>query len=270
MKIKYSLKTFLLRILLFSILLYCFMVAFIYFYQEKLLFQPTRLGATHTFNLPDVREVKVSVPGATLSALHYKRPDPRGIIFFLHGNAGSLQNWLTNTSFYEKANYDLFMLDYRGYGKSTGAISSEEQLMNDIRISWESVSPQYDGKIKIIYGRSLGTALAAHLSIDTKPDLTVLVSPYYSMSEMAKIYYPWAPGIILRYPLDTAKYVRSITNPILIFHGDKDKLIPLEQSQRLEKENNLARLIIVHEAEHDNIHTFKSYSKELLSALHGH
>ena len=69
------------------------------------------------------------MPGATLHALHFMQEQPRGLVFFLHGNAGNLQTWTTGIDFYRRVNYDLFILDYRGYGKSTGHIESEQQLL---------------------------------------------------------------------------------------------------------------------------------------------
>ena len=94
-------------------------------------------------------------------ALHLRLPAPKGVVFFLHGNGGSLESWFINPEFYRRANYDLFMIDYRGYGKSTGQIESEAQLRADVRAAWATVAPQYAGRKVVFYGRSLGTGLAA-------------------------------------------------------------------------------------------------------------
>jgi alpha-beta hydrolase superfamily lysophospholipase len=89
-----------------------------------------------------------------------------------------------HSDFYRAANYDLFMLDYRGYGKSSGRIESEAQLRADVLAAWRTVEAQYAGKRKVIYGRSLGTALAAGLAAEVQPDLTILVSPYCDMAQL--------------------------------------------------------------------------------------
>ena len=122
---------------------YALLLAWVYWRQESLLFQPEPLAPGHMFGLPDVREVRIDVDGATLSALHLKLPQPRGVVFFLHGNGGNLATWFTNSDFYRKANYDLFMIDYRGYGKSSGRIEGEAQLRADVRAAWDRVAPQY-------------------------------------------------------------------------------------------------------------------------------
>ncbi|TXC66715.1 lysophospholipase [Piscinibacter aquaticus] len=98
------------------------------------------------------------------------------------------------------------MLDYRGYGKSSGRIESEAQLHADVRAVWRAVAPHYAGKRVVLYGRSLGTALAASLAAELQPDLTMLVSPYTSMEAMARQHYPWVPGALLRYPLRTDEH----------------------------------------------------------------
>ncbi|MBN8454364.1 alpha/beta hydrolase, partial [Accumulibacter sp.] len=144
-------------------LAYLVLLAWIYHHQERLIFRPAPLPATHRFALADVHEVAIPVAGATLSALHLRLPNPRGLIFFLHGNSGNAADWLTSTDFYRAANYDLLLLDYRGYGKSGGRIESEEQLRADVRAAWQAVAPAYAGRRTVIYGRSLGTALAAGL-----------------------------------------------------------------------------------------------------------
>ncbi len=173
----------------------------VYWHQEALLFQPAPLPKSHSFAIPDTREVSIEVEGATLSALHLRVPNPKGVVFFLHGNGGNLASWFTNPGFYRRVNYDLFMIDYRGYGKSTGRIESEGQLRADVRRAWDWVAPQYAGKANVIYGRSLGSALAGGLAAEIQPALTILVSPYCSMAELARLHYPLIPTALLRYPL---------------------------------------------------------------------
>ncbi|MEI2518161.1 alpha/beta hydrolase, partial [Acinetobacter baumannii] len=87
-----------------------------------------------------VQEHFVDVPGARLSVLQLRLPAPRGVVFFLHGNGDNLQTWLVNTDFYRWAGFDLVMMDYRGYGKSTGRIESEAQLHADVEAVWRSVA----------------------------------------------------------------------------------------------------------------------------------
>ena len=243
--------------------------------QESLLFQPIPLPVSVALiNEPYVSEDAIEVPGARLSALHLRLPDPKGVVFFLHGNGGNLQNWFVNTEFYRRAGFDLFMLDYRGYGKSTGQIESEAQLRADVRAAWSRMAPQYAGKKIVIYGRSLGTALAAGLTAELaatagaqQPDLTVLVSPYSSMVALTAEYYPLVPPFLLRYPLRTDEAVARIRSPLLLFHGDRDTLIAPRHSEVLKALAPQAQLVRVPGAAHNDVHQFDSYLNALIGAL---
>jgi alpha-beta hydrolase superfamily lysophospholipase len=197
-----------------TVLAYAAAVGYMWVGQEKMLFAPEVLPANHHFRVGnDVHEVAIDVQGAKLSALHMRLPNPRGVVFYLHGNTGSLERWFVDAGFFRRANFDLFMLDYRGYGKSSGRIESEAQLHSDVRAAWQSIAPLYEGKRRVVYGRSLGTALAAQLAAAVKPELTVLVSPYQSMEAVVGERYPWVPSFALRYTLRTDKAVLQMRTP---------------------------------------------------------
>jgi alpha-beta hydrolase superfamily lysophospholipase len=167
----------------------------LYLTQERLVLPGTILAADFRFQFDQpFEEMWIPVQGASLHALHFKQPNPRGVVFFLHGNVGNVSTWTTGVDFYRRVNYDLFIVDYRGYGKSTGRIESEAQLYADTRTAYDAMAPLYRDKPIVIYGRSLGTALAAALARDVDPQLLVLVSPFTSLSATAAQAYPWAPG----------------------------------------------------------------------------
>ena len=194
------------------------------------------------------------------------------MVFFLHGNAGNLAGWFTGTQLYRDANYDLVMPDYRGYGKSTGRIEGEQQLLADVAAVWKQVAPRYAGKKVVIYGRSLGTALAAQLSsqlgaLGRPADLTVLVTPYSSIRELASEIYPFVPSSLLRYPLETAQHARGIPGPIVLYHGDRDELIPLRHSERIAAALPNAKLVTIAGAGHNDLHMFPAYREHFAASL---
>ena len=246
---------------------YAAMLGWIYVRQESLLFYPAPLAQDYRFAIPDVHEVRIDVDGASLSALHMRLPDPKGVVFFLHGNAGNLASWFADSAFYRKANYDLFMIDYRGYGKSSGRIRSEQELRADVRKAWEVVAPLYAGKRTVIYGRSLGTALAVGLAANVQPDLTILVSPFWSAADLAHVYFPWAPAALLRYPLATNIDLRAIRTPVLLVHGERDTLIPADNSERLLAVTPNGAIVRVRGAGHNDIQEFDEYRDALARRL---
>lgn len=259
--------TIFLALLALAALLAVALFAGAWFFQELLLFAPERLPAYYRFDLPDVEEVPIEVPGAVLSALHLRLPDPKGIVFYLHGNAGSLAGWFADANFYRKCNFDLFMLDYRGYGKSTGRVRSEEELRSDVDAAWRGVAPQYAGKRIAFVGRSLGTALAARLAAKYRPDLTVLISPYWSIPDLARIHYPFVPGALLRYHLETFRDIARIQGLVLLIHGDRDALIPISHSERLQALAPSAQLVRAAGAAHNDIEDHPACTRAIETAL---
>lgn len=250
--------------------LYAALLVLLWFGQERLIFQPEPLPAGAPLARDrDVHERFVEVDGARLSVLELRLPDPKGVVFFLHGNAGNLASWFVNADFYRRAGFDLVMLDYRGYGKSSGRIQSEAQLHADVRAVWHEVAPRYAGRRVVVYGRSLGTALAASLAAELQPDLTLLVSPYESMAALARQHYPWAPAALLRYPLRTDEPLARIRTPVLLLHGERDELIPLAHSQALQALAPRARLHVVPGGGHNDLQGFESYLGAVREALAG-
>ena len=236
--------------------------------QERLLFKPVPLPPeVRLSDEPDVSERVVEVPGARLSVLELRLPDPKGVVFFLHGNSANLKEWFIDGSLYRRANLDLVMMDYRGFGKSTGRIESEAQLHDDVEAVWQSIAARYRGKRVVAYGRSLGTGLAAAWAAEHQPDLTILVSPYSSMRDLAALHYPWVPGAVVRYPLRSDEAVQRIRSPLLLVHGDQDRLIPLAHSQALAARANDARVVVITGAGHADVHRFDAYQTAVLGAL---
>ncbi len=251
-----------------AVAIYAAALVLLWFGQERLLFQPTPLAASHPLaREPDVHERFVEVPGARLSLLELRLPDPKGVVFFLHGNAGNLESWFVNADFYRRANFDLVMLDYRGYGKSSGRIASEAQLHGDVSAVWQQVAPRYAGKRVVFLGRSLGTGLAATLAAQSPPDLTLLVSPYESMVALARTHYPWVPGALLRYPLRTDEQIGRIRGPLVLLHGELDTLIPPAHSEALRLRAPQARLVLVPGGGHNDLQQFDSYLQAVTAAL---
>lgn len=260
--------TVLVVVALVALALYGVVIALVWWGQERLLFHPDKLPAGYTFQqAADVHESWVDVPGARLNALHLQLPKPDGVVFFLHGNAGSLETWFINADFYRRANLDLYMIDFRGYGKSSGRIESEAQLQADVRAAWAQVAPRYAGQRRVIYGRSLGTALAAQLAAEVQPELTVLVSPYASMAALAQKYYPWVPSAVMRYPLRTDEALAKVKGPVLLAHGGNDTLIAPANSLALQQVAPHAQLLLVPQAGHGDMQLFDAYLNGLRALL---
>ncbi|MBK7899957.1 MAG: alpha/beta hydrolase [Azonexus sp.] len=256
------------RAIVILLLAYVGLVTWFWWNQENIIFRGEPLPAAHDFRLPkDVEELSIPVAEGTLSALNLRLPRPRGVVFFLHGNGGNLDSWFSNHDFYRQANLDLFMIDYRGYGKSGGKVADEAQFLADVRAAWAVLAARYPETPRIIHGRSLGSGPAAILAAEVQPALTVLVSPYCSLGELASTAYPFLPGFVVRYPFDGCSAAGSIRGPLLLLHGDADTLIPPAHSALIKARAPNAEVVILPGAGHDDVHLADTYGPTLRARL---
>jgi len=171
-----------------------------------------------------------------LNGLLFKSDNSKGLIFYLHGNAGSLSSWGEVAKTYTMLHYDVFMLDYRGYGKSEGSISSQRQLFNDVQNAYDEMLKVYRENKIIVLGYSIGTGLAAKLASTNNPKLLILQAPYYNMADMMQHLFPVIPKFMLKYKFETNKYMKVCKMPIVIFHGDQDEVIYYGSSLKLKEQ----------------------------------
>jgi len=119
----------------------------------------------------------------------------------------------------------------------------------------------------VIYGRSLGTGLAAQLAADVQPDLTVPVSPYASIEGLARELYPWVLPQLLRCPLRTDLIVPRLRGPLLLLHGDRDEIIPFHESRKLQALAPQAKLVRIAGGGHNDLHHLPDYQQAVTEAL---
>ena len=216
-------------------ILYVLVCILLYFFQEKMIFAPEKLCALHSFHFnTDFQEMNIQTSDSeSLNGLLFKADSSKGLIFYLHGNGGCVDSWGEISKVYTDLHYDLFMLDYRGYGI-------------------------------IILGYSIGTGLATKLASDNKPKHLILQAPYYSLTDMMKDRYPIIPTFLLKYKLATDEFIRKCKMPITIFHGDKDEVISHKSSFRLkELMKPTDELIILRGAGHNGMSDNTEYLKIL-------
>jgi len=207
----------------------------LYFGQEKLIFYPNKLPKNHKYLFNNnFEEYFIKVDNKTeLNALHFKADSSKGLVFYLHGNAGNLDSWGDVSDLYLKLNYDVFIIDYRGYGKSNGKISSEAQMTKDIQKAYDFAGKNYDENKVVIIGYSIGTGPAAKLAADNNAGMLILKAPFYNLSDLMHHYFPIIPTFILKYKFKTDKSLAKISAPVYIFHGNRDEVIYYESSVKL-------------------------------------
>jgi hypothetical protein len=217
--------------------LYLTYVGYIYFNQSEMVFRASKLPKDYHFEFAnDFEEVNIpSFDGKKLNGLLFKVKQPKGLIFYLHGNAGSLDSWGNNATIYTKLGYDIFFLDYRGFGKSEGEIEDQRQVYQDVTIAYDTLMKRYDAAKTIIIGYSIGTGIAAYLASEKQPNALFLLAPYYNFTEFTSGRVPFFPDALKKFSFETNKYVVKTKAPVYIFHGKQDQLISYENAILLQK-----------------------------------
>ncbi|PVY39674.1 alpha/beta hydrolase [Pontibacter virosus] len=210
-------------------------MGFLSFQQENLIFFPEKLPADHRFGFrQDFEELFIPAnDGTRLHGVLFKVPDPKGLVFYLHGNAGSVDSWGWVHETYTDLRYDVFVLDYRGYGKSEGNIQSEAQFYVDVQAAYDALKDRYSEERIVVAGYSIGTAAAAKLAAENKPKLLILQAPYYSLGDLMQSLYPFVPSFLLKYKFDTYRFVQQTSAPVALFHGLQDEIIYPGSSEKL-------------------------------------
>lgn len=217
--------------------MYIILCTLMYFLQEKMIFHPEKLADNYKYEFKqNFKEWNIKTKDDDfLNGILFKADSSKGIIFYLHGNAGSLASWGNVANIYTERNYDCYMIDYPGFGKSSGKIKSQDQLFDALQTAYDSLKLQYAEKNIIVLGYSIGTGPAAKIASTNNPKLLILQAPYYSLTDMMKQNYPFVPTFLLKYKLETNEFVKTCKSPIVIFHGDKDEVIDYNASVKLKE-----------------------------------
>jgi alpha-beta hydrolase superfamily lysophospholipase len=242
----------------------------LFFFQEKLIFFPEKLRPDHQFNFQgEFEEINFKTPdNKVLNGVLFKSDSSKGLIFYLHGNAGSINSWGEMAPTYTNLNHDVFILDYRGYGKSESSIKSQEELFRDVQIAYDSLKNRYDEDEIIVLGFSIGSGPATKLASANNPKLLILEAPYFSLIDMMRRRFRIFPPLLLKYKFRTDEFIKECKMPIVIFHGDQDEVIYYGSSLKLKqllKETDT--LITLKGQGHNGISENLDYKSELQRIL---
>lgn len=242
---------------------YLLLSVVVYFYQEKLIFFPESLPKEHQFDFqyPHKEIDIVTKDGVTLNAVFFKQAtESKGVILYIHGNAGSNAGWGDVSTDLMRLGYDLLVYDFRSYGKSEGQLT-EANLFNDAMTIYKYLRKQYSNDHIVVYGRSLGTGIALNLCKKVNPKQLILETPYLSMKAMAEKTIPWLPvSLILKYPIRSDRFISKVKCPIDIIHGTKDELIPYKQAVKLSRIKSGVGLYTIDGGHHMDLNQFAPFS----------
>jgi fermentation-respiration switch protein FrsA (DUF1100 family) len=207
-----------------------------YFLQRDLLFYPNSLRiAPRALGLADVTELDLATAdGEHLVAWYAPPTEGQPTLFYLHGNAGSLSHRAGRVRLFRGNGYGLFMLAYRGFSGSSGA-PSEENMVADALMAYDRLkSLGASDKAIVVYGESLGTAVAVQVAANRQPGGLVLESPFSSAVDVGSYLYPFLPvHFLLRDRFESVKHIQKVKAPLLVLHGEDDRIVPARFGRKL-------------------------------------
>jgi hypothetical protein len=240
--------------------------------QAWFIFRPIRHKADFQFQF-DVPFQEVWLEGhkgGKLHGVHFRTQasQRKGIVLFFHGNSASVDAWGEVYHDFLPNGWDVFLMDYRGYGKSRGR-RSEEIFYQDARQAWTHVHREFPAQQIIIYGRSLGTAMATALGRLVEPRHVVLETPFFSMVDLFYTYYPFLPKwFFFRYRFPNGRHLEDIAAPVTVFHGTKDRVVPYKCGLKLKKYmKDVDQFVTIFDGGHNDLGKFKTYRDHLQEIL---
>ncbi len=231
--------------------LYAFQDRLIYFPDPEVTATPAALGLAYD------SVIFTAADGVTLHGWYLPADPKQPTVLFCHGNAGNIGNRLVFIDHWRRRGLGVLLFDYRGYGQSQGR-PSEAGLYRDAAAAWrfltrdKRVAP---GDI-VVYGRSLGGAVAAHLAghVPKTPKALVLDSSFTSLAAVATRLYPWLPvERLLRHRYPTAEHLQKVEAPVLILHSRDDELIPMAMGEALYSLAPQPKALVALRGSHDGV-----------------
>lgn len=240
-------------------------------FQEKFIFLPTQLPESYTYSFEsDFEEFFLTSPdGAKLNALHFKTENPKGVILYFHGNAGDLSRWGRIARNFLDFEYDVIIMDYRGYGKSTGK-RNESNLLKDAQLFYEHTTGLFPEHQIVIYGRSLGCSIGTHVASNNEIKKLILETPFFNLTDVAQDRFPFLPmKSILKYKLNSNEFIKKVQAPIRIFHGTEDRVVAYDSGKRLFKSIPITdkKMYTIEGGKHNDLDQFEVYWQGIRAEL---
>jgi pimeloyl-ACP methyl ester carboxylesterase len=231
----------------------------LYVVQRSLMYFPEAVRTSPAAaGLPEAEEITLDTPdGEKVIVWHIAPRDPdQPVVLYLHGNGGALSHRVERFRALTAGGIGLVALDYRGYGGSTGH-PTESGLLIDAATAYAFTAARYSPRQIALWGESLGTGVAVALGSKAIGHL-ILEAPFTSTVDIAARHYPFVPvRLLMKDQFRSDERIRSVTAPLLILHGARDSIVPIEFGQRLfELAHEPKRFVRYPDGEHDGLDAF--------------
>jgi uncharacterized protein len=254
------------------VLVYALIGIALFSLQNYFLFHPKKINANYKYNFKD-STAEINIPFGQSDTINlvkfFTKKYPRnGIVLYYHGNMENITHYANFVTPFLKNGYEVWMEDYPGFGKSRGVIT-EQKLYDQALLVKKMAEAELQSDSIVVYGKSLGTGIAAYVASKSNAKKLILETPYYSIPSMFAAYAPIYPTQIMStFKIPTYQFLENIAYPIVIFHGTNDGVIPYSNAQKLVPLlKPTDKFITVPKADHININATAIYFAAVDSLL---
>jgi len=259
-------------IIFISAVLFLLIVSVVlYLVQDRIIFHAEKLPVNYKFSFKtDFEEIHLKTnDNETLNGLLFKTKEPKGVILFFHNHSGNVEHWSRSATYANHLKYDTLLMDYRGYGKSTGKYN-EKKMFEDALLWYNFTKNIYKEDLITVYGRGIGGTFATYVASMNNPKRLLLESPLYNLIFTSRRHYPFLPfiSLILKYKFKTADLIKVVRCKIYIFHGKQNDLVDYRNSIKLyEMAKDNIELLIIPDGNHYNLVNHKIYLNKIKEIL---
>lgn len=244
----------------------------LYFLQDLILFHPVSLKKEHQYNFPEKHQ-EINLPlseRSNLNIVQFLSTDSvtKGVVLYFHGNKKNISWYAKYAPNFTRHGYEVWIIDYPGFGKSTGKFN-EQNLYDWSGHMYKFARSKFTADSIIIYGKSMGTGIAAHLASVQPCKKLILETPYHDYPSVIKHYLPIYPvDWMIHYKIPTWRYIKNVQAPITIFQGTDDRIITHSNAARLKMYLKPGdEFITIDGGEHNDLFTFDQTVQKLDSLL---
>ena len=254
------------------LLIYAVIGIALFYLQDKILFHPQKLEAGYQYKFKG-RFEEINIPFNEIDTMNLVKFSPdsvplKGVVIYYHGNMKNIAHYANFVVPFLKSGYEVWIEDYPGFGKSTGEITEKKLYEQALQVK-KLADAKYSSDSIIIYGKSLGTGIAASVAGRSKNKMLILETPYYSIPSLFSSYAFMYPNEQMsNYKIPTYTFLSEVASQVIIFHGTGDGVIPYRNARKLLSVlKPTDKFITVEGASHNNVNTNPQYYSVMDSLL---
>lgn len=240
--------------------------------QDWFIFRPIPLLSSTKFKFDaPFEELYLETPhlGKINMLWFHRKGVKRPLVLYSHGNSSNLKGWADEYEFFDSLGYDFLIYDYRGFGKSRG-LRNEANFYFDALAIYDFAREHYAAEDIVLYGRSMGTGVTSMLAAEREAKVCILETPYHSIPQLFKSYYPFLPLFLFRFKYNfyVNEWVQKANCDLYVFQGTKDVIVPYRCSVKLKpllKDPN--NYITIEGGKHNNLGGYDEYKDKIKSLL---